>query len=259
MSRRRSRAPGALRDIVPAKGEGRQWPIASLSATRYAHAAARDVNEGTARDLQGFPLHEPGVYLVMQTAPSNARKKTDWLGLSKEDMRAAWDQLSVGDAGAKAWPALTVGGFSRNPHKGLVLATAFFHMWKAPHADLYPLGNAWEEKVKTHRYGDALSLKHLNTEFKKGGAVCDETDCWGERVHTLALLLEYPLWKAAFLRVYCFHPSFQHCFDRARARAQSTVARFPELYPPADTHVSFFTFYDVRKLEQEGDDASDEA
>lgn len=258
MSRRKSQAPAALGAILPKRPVGQQLPIVSVSATRYAHDAALESRD-TSRELNGFPRDEPCVYLCMKTDTSRANgPKKDFLGLAANDLVGDWADLDMYEEKGHilTWPVVVIGGFSRDPGKGLLLATAFYHMWKTPAVEVWADGLKWAATVRDHRDGDALSLKHLHAEVVRDWTTCS-TECWGERVHTLAVLLSYPLWRKSYLRVYCFHPSFGDCLARARERAERTAARFPELYPPTESRVSLFAFYDVQRVAQEGESESE--
>lgn len=237
--RRRTTREAELPLELDPEPRGQKMVCASWAAASYANAAQQQLQDGEQPENE-FPVREACVYLCM-TSPLNEdvrHTKKDYLGLS-HNVFQAW-QKHFGGADIDVWPVLVVGGFSRDAGKARALATAFVRLWLDPRKPV-PASRALKQVAEHRNAGERLTLREWQEAFDgEAEPVCPAGSCWGERVHTLALLLQHPMWHERFLRVYCFHPSFGQCLERAATRARRVAHGFRK---PARDAVSYFTFY----------------
>jgi hypothetical protein len=248
----------------------RDRPLISAPAGRYAlRAFARLQEQWAAGDRLDFPVSRPCCYLVMREETRG--KRTDYIGMSTRVLKRWQDHQTHKKRGSKdlsnrsgaslLWPVAVVTGFSSDRGKAKKYALLFESMWQKPGKRIDPNDKTvgWDVRQRKWSDPDTGKIKPLDArdglERLRARRVCpDPSQCWGDTVHTIAVLLRHPLWRPLKLTLYIFHPSFALCYNHA-LRALTDEDEFNPL--PNVRVLGFWPARINRKLElllAEGDD-----
>jgi predicted GIY-YIG superfamily endonuclease len=248
----------------------RDRPLISAPAGRYALRAFTSLREQwTGGERLDFPVSQPCCYLLMREETRG--KRTDYVGMSTQVLKRWQDHQTHPRRGSKdlrnrsgaslLWPVAVVTGFSSVRTKAKKYALLFESMWQKPGKRIDPNDKTvgWDVRQRKWSDPDTGKIKPLDArdglERLRARRVCpDPSQCWGDTVHTIAVLLRHPLWRPLKLTLYIFHPSFALCYNHA-LRALTDEDEFNPL--PNVRVLGFWPARINRKLElllAEGDD-----